>query len=172
MNTATSTADATLAKTPDFARALAWGGLVVGVLDGSAACVNAWFAGGTSPDRLFQGVASALLGKAAFDGGALTAALGLLMHFSVAFTATALCCLLYRRLSALRGVPQLLLGALFGAAIFCAMNFALLPLLSGVRNLYLHTPVRWPGSMGWAQFAIHLVFVGQPIAVAARRFLR
>jgi hypothetical protein len=172
MNPAASTADEPLPKTPDFARALAWGGLTVGVLDGAAACTSAWLAGGTPPDRLFQGVASALLGKVAAEGGALTATLGLLMHFGVAFTATAVCCLFYRRLSALRGVPQLLLGALFGAAVFCAMNFALLPLLSGVRSLYLHTPVRWPGSMGWSQFAIHLVFVGQPIAAAARRFLR
>jgi len=161
-----------VSKASDFVRALLWGGVICGIVDGAAACVHAWFAAGTTPDRLFQGVASALLGRAAFNGGALTAALGVLMHFGVAFAATAACCLLYRRAPALRARPQLLLGALFGLGIFCAMNYAILPLLSGVRSLYLQTPVRWPGSMGWAQFAIHLVFVGQPIAAAARRFLR
>jgi hypothetical protein len=159
-------------RTPDFTRALLWGGLICGLLDGAAAAVHAWLATNTPPDRLFQGVASAVLGRTAFNGGALTAILGVLMHFGVAFAATATCCLLYRRASSLRNLPLLLLGALFGAGIFCAMNFAILPLLSGVRSLYLDTPVRWPGSMGWAQFAIHLVFVGQPIAAAVRRFLR
>lgn len=170
-STATTTA-APLNKTSDFTRALVWGGLGVGFLDGAAACIQVWLGNGTPPDRLFQGVASALLGKAAFDGGAATALLGVLMHFTVAFTATAIACVVYRRLPALRRVHVLLLGALIGATVFCVMNFSMLPLLSVVRGFYLQTPPRWPGSMGWTQFAIHLVCVGQPIAAAARRFLR
>lgn len=165
-------APASPAKTSDFVRALLWGGLGVGIFDGAAACIQVWLGNGTPPERLFQGVASALLGRAALEGGIATAALGVLMHFTVAFTATALACLVYRRTPALHQTPVILLGALFGAAAFCAMNFAVLPLLSVVRGIYLHTPPRWPGSMGWAQFAIHLVCVGQPIAAAARRFLR
>lgn len=172
MTTATSTANAPLAKTSDFTRALLWAGIGVGFFDGTAACVHAWLAGGTTPDRLFQGVASALLGRAALDGGALTALLGLLMHFGVAFSWAALALLVYRRVAALRALPVLLVGAFFGATVFCAMNFAILPLLSVARHLYLATPVRWPGTMGWVQFGVHLVFVGQPIAAAARRFLR
>jgi len=160
------------ARTLNFARAVLWGGLICGLLDGTAACVHAWFAAGTPPDRLFQGVASALLGRAAFENGVLSALLGVLMHFTVAISATAICARLYQRVAALRNLPQLLLGALLGAGIFCAMNFAILPLLSGVRHVYLDTPIRWVGSMGWMQFAIHLVFVGQPIAAAVRRFLR
>jgi hypothetical protein len=171
-HTATPAAGESPVKTPGFARALAWGGVTVGLLDGTAACVQAWLTSGATPARLFQGVASALLGRAALDGSATTAALGTLMHFGVAFTATAVCYLAYRRLPALRPLPQLLLGALFGLGVFCVMNFAILPLLSGLRHLYLDTPIRWVGSMGWPQFAIHLVFVGQPIAAAARRFLR
>src|SRR6478735_3972768 len=128
MNTASHTATPAAGESPvkssDFARALAWGGVTVGLLDGTAACVQAWLTSGATPVRLFQGVASALLGRAALDGGAATAALGTLMHFSVAFTATAACCLLYRRRPALRSLPQLLLGALFGLGVFCVMNFA------------------------------------------------
>lgn len=172
MNTAASPAPAAPATSSDFTRALLWGGTICGLLDGTAACVQVWLGSGTMPGRLFQGVASALLGKAAGEGGAATVGLGVLMHFTVAFTATALCCLAYRRTPALRRVPVVALGALFGAAVFCTMNFAFLPFLSVVRGLYLHTPARWPGTMGWPQFAIHLVFVGQPIAAAARRFLR
>lgn len=172
MNPAPRPATESAASLSNLVRAIVWGGLICGLLDGTAAAVHAWWAGGTPPDRLFQGVASALLGRAAFNGGALIASLGVLMHFGVAFAGTAICCVLYRRVASLRGLPQWALGAVFGLGIFCAMNFAILPLLSVVRSLYLDTPVRWPGSMGWAQAAIHLVFVGQPIAAAARRFLR
>lgn len=160
------------APAPSFARALLWGGLACGVLDGTAACVQVWLTSGTTPDRLFQGVASALLGRAALDGGAATAALGLALHFGVAFTATAACARLYRRVPALSALPLVGLGALFGAAVFATMNFGILPLLSGLRHLTLGTPVRGVGGMGWPQFGIHLVCVGQPIAAAVRRFLR
>jgi len=155
-----------------FARALVWGGVACGLLDGTAACVQAWWAAALSPERVFQGVASGLLGRAALEGGAATLALGLVLHAGVAFTATAAGCHLYRRVAALRALPLVVLGALFGAGVFGAMNFAVLPLLSGLRSLYLATPIHWVGPMGWPQFAIHLVCVGQPIAAAARRFLR
>ena len=49
------------------------------------------------------------------------------------------------------------------------MNYATLPALSWLRSLYLHTPVRWPGPMGWPQFGIHLICVGLPIVWGIRR---
>ena len=39
---------------------------------------------------MLQGIAGALLGPVSFEYGAATAALGLAMHFGVAFTATAI----------------------------------------------------------------------------------
>jgi hypothetical protein len=66
------------------ARALLVGALTVGVLDGLDALV---FFGlrGLSPARLFQGIASGLLGRSAFEGGMATALLGVLLHLFIAF---------------------------------------------------------------------------------------
>ncbi|MGI8402517.1 MAG: hypothetical protein ACR2NS_13080 [Gemmatimonadaceae bacterium] len=59
-------------------------GVLTGVTDGLFASVSALFFGSTLM-RLWQGVASTVLGKSAFDGGIPTALLGVLMHFGVAF---------------------------------------------------------------------------------------
>ena len=96
------------------------------------------------------------------------AAIGLAMHFTVAFTATMVFYALSRRMPWLRVAPLWAVGPLYGVAVFCAMNYATLPALSWLRSLYLHTAPRWPGSMGWPQLVIHMVCVGIPIVWAVR----
>src|SRR6188508_87656 len=133
-------------------QAILSGWLLCGVLDITAACVQSWINAGRTPDQVLKGVASALWGSAAAAGGAGMAAIGLLMHFTVALTA-----------------PLLLIGPLYGVVVFCAMNYGTLPLMSWVRSFYLGTAPRWPGSMGWPQVLIHMVCVGLPIAWGVRR---
>lgn len=145
----------------------AW--LLCGVLDISAACLLSWVQAGRTPAEVLRGVASALWGRAALDAGAGMAAIGLAMHFTVALTATLVFYGLSRRVAFLRTAPLWIVGPLYGAIVFCAMNYGTLPALSWVRSLYLHTPPRWPGSMGWPQLVIHLVCVGTPIAWGVRR---
>ena len=145
----------------------AW--LLCGVLDITAACVQAWSQAGRTPAQVLRGVASALWGRAAMDGGAGMAAVGLAMHFAVALTATLVFYALSRRLVVLRTAPLWIVGPLYGVIVFCAMNYGTLPALSWLRSLYLHTPPRWPGSMSWPQLGIHMVFVGTPIAWGVRR---
>ena len=70
-------------------RAIVAGGLAAGVLDAVDALVAYKLAYGMSPLVIYQFVASGLLGKAAYAGGAATALLGLAVHFLIAFTATA-----------------------------------------------------------------------------------
>src|SRR5437868_13627150 len=60
-------------------------GLLTGVTDGLFSSVLSVVFYHATVARLFQGVASTLLGKEALDGGAPTALLGVLMHFGVAF---------------------------------------------------------------------------------------
>jgi len=150
-------------------KAILTGWLLCGVLDISAACVQAWFQASRTPAQVLRGVASALWGRAANDAGAGMAAIGLGMHFTVALTATLVFYALSRRLAFLRTGPLWIVGPLYGAVVFCAMNYGTLPALSWVRSLYLFTPPRWPGSMSWPQFAIHLICVGTPIAWGVRR---
>jgi hypothetical protein len=149
--------------------AILTGWLLCGVLDIAAACTQAWIQAGRTPSQVLRGVASALWGAAAMNGGAGMAAIGLLMHFTVALTATLVFYGLSRRIAVLRSWPLWIVGPLYGALVFCTMNYATLPALSWLRSLYLHTPVRWPGPMGWPQFGIHLICVGLPIVWGIRR---
>jgi hypothetical protein len=143
--------------------------LLCGVLDISAAFVQSWIQAGVMPANVLRGVASALWGRAALDGGAGIAVTGLAMHFLVALTWTLVFYAASRRLAVLRTAPLPVVGPLYGVVVFTAMNYGTLPALSWLRSLYLHTPPRWPGPMGWPQFVIHLCCVGLPIAWGVRR---
>jgi len=149
--------------------AILTGWLLCGVLDITAACLQAWIQAGRAPADVLRGVASALWGRAALTGGPGMAAIGLVMHFTVALTATMVFYGLSRRFPVLRTAPLWIIGPLYGVVVFCAMNYGTLPALSWLRSLYLHTAPQWPGSMRWPQLAIHLVCVGMPIAWGVRR---
>jgi hypothetical protein len=154
---------------PGTREAIVTGWLLCGVLDISGAFVQSWLQSGATPATVLKGVASALWGRAALEGGAGMAAIGLLMHFTVALTATLTFYALSRRVAFLRSAPLLVVGPLYGVVVFCAMNYGTLPLLSWLRSFYLGTPPRWPGSMGLPQLLIHLICVGLPIVSGVRR---
>jgi len=145
------------------------GWLLCGILDITAACVQAWVQVGRTPWQVLKGVASALWGRGAANAGPGMAAVGLAMHFTVALTATLVFYALSRRLAVLRTAPLLIVGPLYGIVVFSAMNYGTLPLLSWLRSFYLGTPPRWPGPMEWPQFVIHMLCVGLPIAWGVRR---
>jgi hypothetical protein len=150
-------------------QAILTGWLFCGVLDITAACLQAWIQAGRAPVDVLRGVASALWGRAAMTAGPGIAAIGLAMHFTVALTATVVFYALSRRMAALRSAPLWIVGPLYGVVVFGAMNYGTLPALSWLRSLYLYTPPRWPGPMTWPQLAIHMVCVGPPIAWGVRR---
>ena len=166
---AASIGGASLSSTGSVGRAILSGWLLCGVLDITAACLQAWIQAGRTPADVLKGVASALWGRAGLDGGAGMAMAGLVMHFTVALTATLVFYALSRRLAFLRTAPLLVVGPLYGVIVFCAMNYGTLPLLSWVRSFYLGTPPRWPGTMGWPQVVIHMICVGPPIVWGVRR---
>jgi hypothetical protein len=58
-------------------------GLICGILDGLSAIAAAAYSG-VGPIRVFQGIASGLVGRSSFQGGIGTALLGLALHFVVA----------------------------------------------------------------------------------------
>ena len=153
-------------------QAILAGWLLCGVLDITAACVQAWVQAGRPPAAVLKGVAAALWGRAALDGGAGMAAIGLMMHFTVALTATLVFYALSRRVAFLRTAPLLVIGPLYGIIVFAAMNYGTIPFLSWMRSFYLGTPPRWPGSMGLPQVVIHVFFVGLPIVWGVRRSAR
>lgn len=116
--------------------------------------------------RLWQGVASVLLGPAAFAGGARTTLVGLLLHCAVALGWSAVFLALYlawprlrRALASPRGV--LAVAALYGPAIWLVMSLAVIPLLGGRPPAFVF---RW-----WVQLVGHIPFVAVPIVAMISR---
>ena len=142
------------------ARALLLGGLTVGVLDALDALI---FFGlrGVPPVRLFQGIASGLLGRSAFTGGMATAMLGVLLHFFIAFVVVATYHATARRLPGLTLRPWTY-GPLYGLAVWSVMNFIVIPLSAiGARG-----PRSTSGVING--LLIHALGVGLPAALFAR----
>jgi uncharacterized membrane protein YagU involved in acid resistance len=136
------------------------GGLLAGVLD-IAAALTFWGVKGVAPARILQAIASGLLGReAAFAGGAGTAALGLLLHFAIAFGAAGVYHLATRRWPALLR-HWVVSGIVYGVVVYLVMEKVVLPLSRG-------------GFRGSApevmaiMVLIHMVCVGLPIAWGAR----
>jgi hypothetical protein len=150
-------------------RAILWGGLICGVLDITSAVIIS-LANKGSPIRMLQGIAGAVLGPVTFEGGFATAALGLAMHFGVAFAATAIFYWLSRRIPAMVewAVPS---GLLFGVVWLLVMYRGVIPLMAALRPLYLSNVVKRPLPALWPlPLLVHMTCVGLPIALAVRHF--
>ncbi len=141
--------------------AILWGGFACGVLDITAALVVYGFLG-AKPVRLLQGIAGGLLGPRTFDGGLVTALLGLVCHFVIAFSAAAV------YFAASRRVPFLVQhavvsGALYGVGVYFFMNRIVVP-------LSLATKYPFSFKMMLIGVVIHIFCVGLPISIATRRY--
>jgi hypothetical protein len=140
--------------------AISWGGLIAGVLDAIDGVI-AYGRQGLSPIQVLQYIASGALGKSAFEGGLATAALGAGFHFIIAWVAAAVFVLASRRLEILK-THAVLVGLIYGAAVYFFMNYLVLP-LSAVAPATFQLGLFLNGVIG------HAVFVGLPIALFARR---
>jgi uncharacterized membrane protein YagU involved in acid resistance len=157
-----STTAVSLSKSSSAARVIFWAGLIAGTLDLTAACVVSWLRARVTPVRVFQSVASGLLGSASFTGGAKSAVLGAALHFIIAAIAAAVYYLASRKLKFL--IDQTILaGVIYGVAVYLFMNFVVLPLSAVPRR-----PVPLSGRiMG---ILIIVFCIGLPIALIVKRF--
>ncbi len=146
-------------------RTIALATLVAGALDLTAACVFGAAIRGVVPTRVFQSVASGLLGKAAYDGGAASAAVGFVLHFAIMGVMVALFVVAAQRWPVLARRP-LLWGAAYGVATWVVMNLVVLP---------LRWPDKYPSTDPAAvatQLFCHVVLVGLSVALITARASR
>jgi len=139
--------------------------LLIGVVDFLfATCLSVFAYGGTFA-RLWQGVASVPLGAEAMKGGSRTVAIGILLHFAVAFFWSAFFLFVALRAGFVRGLLDsaygvLKVAALYGPFIWLVMSFV-------VIQAFTQRPpainFRW-----WVQLFAHIPFVALPIVWAAR----
>jgi hypothetical protein len=141
-------------------------GLLTAVVDGLFSSILSSVFYGSTVARLWQGVASVLLGASALTGGMRTVAIGVLMHVCVAFTWSAVFLFVVSRLPP---VPTLLsspsgivgVAAIYGPLVWTMMSLVVIPFLT-------HRPptinFRW-----WVQLVGHAPFVGLPIVSSVGR---
>lgn len=136
------------------------GGLVAGTFDITYASTFWYLKRGVLPRRVFQSVASGLLGDASATGGWPTALLGLGLHFCIATSMAVTYYLFARRWSELAQRPWTF-GPLYGVLLYFIMNYIVVPLSAanpGSRNLT------------WVllSIAVHAFLIGTSCALFAR----
>jgi hypothetical protein len=130
-------------------------GLLTAISDGLFSTVLVTFFYGSTPARLWQGVASTV--------GASTVLLGLLMHVAVAFWWSAVFLFVVLRAGWVRDLlasphGTVKVAALYGPCVWLVMSLVVIPILAH------HAPAisfRW-----WVQLIGHFPFVGLPIVAS------
>ena len=135
------------------------GGLIVGLLDLAYAIV---VYSPHHPIIVPQTIASGLLGAKSYEDGMASAALGIVLHFVIAFGAATVYYLASRKLKFLVRRP-VLFGMSYGAAVYLFMHLIVLP-LSAVPPRDTHL------TYAAAEFVWHWFGVGLPIALSVRRY--
>jgi hypothetical protein len=140
------------------------GGILAGAIDLTFACTYHGLVSGVPPLRILQSIASGLFGPASFQMGYTSAAVGFVAHFFILTVAAALFYAASRRLALLRerAYPA---GMAFGIAIYCTMNYIVLP-LSAVPH-FKSTTI---GTL--SDIAVHVLLLGPAIALVVRYFDR
>jgi hypothetical protein len=141
-------------------QAILWAGLACAILDGVATSVQFGLIG-TKPLRVWQGVASGLLGKRAFRHGWVSGSFGLLLHFAIAFTAATVFVEMWQQIPFFARAYWIS-GRVYGVAVFLVMNLVVVPFSARPKR-----PVSSEAMI--VQLIIHVLFVGLPIALATNR---
>jgi len=139
-----------------------WGGLIAGTMDITAAILTYKVRNNVPPIRILQSVASGLLGKDAFTGGARAAALGLFLHFVIAFGATTAFYLASRKMPWLIQ-HAVIAGILYGMFVQQFMQQVVLPL-----SAFHKAPFSFSALV--IGLVTHIICVGLPIALAVKKF--
>jgi hypothetical protein len=137
---------------------IAAGGLIAGTLDLTQAMI-------LFGRRVPLSVAAGLLGRQAFHGGVGTYVLGILLHFFIAFSATAIYYAASRRLGFMTEHP-LVCGLFYGMAVELVMGYVVLPLSA------LHATGPYELRDVIQGLLVHMVVVGLPISFSVRRFAK
>jgi len=145
-------------------QAILWGGLIAGILDISAACATTAIRNGRGPMTVLQSVASGLLGADAYKGGARSAAIGLALHFFIAYVWCTVFYLASRQLTVLLRNP-VVSGLLYGVFVYLMMYGIVL-------RLTFHRNFLTPPKNVIIAVLTHMFCVGLPISIIVSRFSR
>lgn len=173
MNSTTTLRDISLGAGESGRRPSAWrtvlgAGAAAATLDLIYAFTLYYLLRGVGPQRVLHTIASGFYGQAAYDGGWATAAVGFTVHYFILIVAAWWFFLASRYIPALRRHAAAC-GIAYGAAIYCCMNFIIVPLSNApFAKKAFDLTITFPRA---SDFFMHLVF-GTIIALSVRRYWR
>lgn len=142
---------------------IVFGGLAIGVLDFLDATIFFMTYAGAAFTRIWQGVAAGLLGRdASVAGGWNTAALGIFLHFVIAFLVASVYYLCTKISGWLIRHP-IISGLAFGVIANFVMQWIVIPLSNAGGPT--PAPFRWPVFLN--SVIGHALLVGPPVALIA-----
>jgi hypothetical protein len=159
--TLTALAQSRAKRTWSPLQAVVSAGLLAAVLDISNPII-VWGLKGVPAERILQSVASGLVGKAAYSGGAATAALGMAAHTTIMLGAATVYYFASRRLPVMSRWPWIA-GPVFGLGFYVFMNYLVVPL----SLAQMSPPSGWFPVLN--QLFCHLVLVGLTFSLIISR---
>ena len=157
-----TTSSLSLTTRNSLARPIVLGGMFIFL----SQCIHQWIVitliQQTPYILVWQYIASGLLGDAAFEGGIITALLGVLIHLIISFVVAGVFILSADRIPLLRRYP-IASALLYGFGVFIVMNLIVLPLSAA-------PPLPVP-TIPWLIESIleHTLLVGLPLGILVRR---
>lgn len=143
-------------------KAICVGGLLAGVFDITQAFIGFGIGNGVKPVMILRHIASGLIGPKAYQGGTGTAALGLFLHFVIAFGAAIVYYIASRGIGFMT-THAVISGLLYGEAVFWFMHLVVVPLSRAPQGRFT-TATLITGPIG------HMFLVGLTIALAVKRY--
>jgi uncharacterized membrane protein YagU involved in acid resistance len=137
-------------------------GIIVGTLDISAAFLYYFIRTGKNPLRVLTYIASGILGKAAYEGGAEVLLAGLVLHYIIAITFAFIFFWLFSRIAGFRKAG-FLTGIAYGIFVWMVMNLLVVPLSNVTKQ-----PFRWDAAL--INMLILVACIGIPLLVMAKGY--
>ncbi|HEX9828500.1 MAG TPA: hypothetical protein VGA80_18030 [Flavobacteriaceae bacterium] len=135
--------------------------LIAGTLDISAAFIKSYFVNDVLPSRVLQYIASGIFGSDAFSGGFGIMAIGLLVHYVIAFSCTTCFFWLYPKWGVFK--KSMVLNSILIALVAWIVTTRIIVPLSKIK------PGQFDISNALVAVAILIVCIGFPIAFSAKR---
>jgi hypothetical protein len=139
-------------------------GLLAGTMDILAAFVKYLLEGKKDVTVILRYISTGVLGPDAMKGGAKEAALGLALHYLIAFSFTIFLFWLYGKMQLTR-VHPLLIGLIYGVFAWLVMNLGVLPLSRVPQS---RGPFNWEQAVIGA--LILVACIGIPVSLLARKY--
>lgn len=143
---------------PTLWPAILAGGLIASTVDIGAASLISWL----NPVVILHAIASGVLGRASFDGGAAAALLGLVLQWFMGLVIAAIFVLAASRFPWLKR-SWLAAGIAYGVVVFFVMNYVVVPLSAAPFSAHHFTVQKFIENL------LAMILFGLIVAFCARR---